>query len=128
MENLETQLNKETLHDKDSKSIFRMLNAQFQKFLHSKVLKTSNYDQDAREAREYLYKSARFRSLKQRMLVRETQTAVGLSQTIGIRKVQSMIAARQGMLKAHRNIAAHLEIKVAGQGMNAVKEAILGMI
>nr|GEY44315.1 hypothetical protein [Tanacetum cinerariifolium] len=28
-----------------------MLNAQFQKFIHSEVLKTSNYDHDAREAR-----------------------------------------------------------------------------
>ncbi|GKD36361.1 hypothetical protein Tco_1251870 [Tanacetum coccineum] len=31
MKNLETQLNRETLHEKDSKSTFRMLNAQFQK-------------------------------------------------------------------------------------------------
>ncbi|GKD02697.1 hypothetical protein Tco_1177671 [Tanacetum coccineum] len=52
MKNLETQLNKETLHEQDSKSTFRMLNAQFQKFIHSEVLKTSNYEHDAREARE----------------------------------------------------------------------------
>ncbi|GKD87464.1 hypothetical protein Tco_1358618 [Tanacetum coccineum] len=35
MKNLETQLNKETLHEEDSKSTFRMTNAQFQKFIHS---------------------------------------------------------------------------------------------
>ncbi|GKA12541.1 hypothetical protein Tco_0942966 [Tanacetum coccineum] len=52
MKNLETQLNKETLHEKDTKFTFRMLNAQFQKFIHSEVLKTFNYDQDAREARK----------------------------------------------------------------------------
>ncbi|GJW01210.1 hypothetical protein Tco_1556461 [Tanacetum coccineum] len=52
MKNLETQFNRETLHEKDSKSTFRMLNAQFQKFIYLEVLKTSNYVQYAREARE----------------------------------------------------------------------------
>nr|GEU95096.1 hypothetical protein [Tanacetum cinerariifolium] len=41
-----------------------MRNAQFQKFIHSEVLKTSNYDQDAREAREdfkqYTHMEAQF--------------------------------------------------------------------
>nr|GEV50962.1 hypothetical protein [Tanacetum cinerariifolium] len=52
MKNLETQLNKQTLYEKVSKSTFRILNAQFQKFIHSEVLKNSNYDHDAREARD----------------------------------------------------------------------------
>nr|GEY12357.1 hypothetical protein [Tanacetum cinerariifolium] len=51
MKNLETQVNKATLHEKDSKYTIRMVNAQFQKFTHSEVLKTY-YDHDAREARE----------------------------------------------------------------------------
>ncbi|GJX42953.1 hypothetical protein Tco_0259629 [Tanacetum coccineum] len=56
----------------------------------------------SRSVKEMLekFKSARFKRLKQRMLVRETQTEVGLYQTM----------------------------KAVGQGMNAVKEAILGMI
>ncbi|GJR86119.1 hypothetical protein Tco_0210130, partial [Tanacetum coccineum] len=52
MENLETQLNKETLHEKDSKKVLGMLKTQFQKFFHSKLLKTSNYEYEAREARD----------------------------------------------------------------------------
>ncbi|GJY55956.1 hypothetical protein Tco_0455071 [Tanacetum coccineum] len=52
MKNLETQLNKETLHEKDSKSTIRMINTQFQKFIHLEVLKTSNFEYEAREARE----------------------------------------------------------------------------
>ncbi|GKC41540.1 hypothetical protein Tco_1059262 [Tanacetum coccineum] len=52
MQNLETQLHKETLYEKNSKSTIRMLHAQFQKFIQSEVSKTSNYDHDAREARE----------------------------------------------------------------------------
>ncbi|GJS55382.1 hypothetical protein Tco_0628744 [Tanacetum coccineum] len=52
MKNLETQLNKETLHEKDSKSTIRMINTRFQKFIHLEVLKTSNFEYEAREARE----------------------------------------------------------------------------
>ncbi|GJW55643.1 hypothetical protein Tco_0099728, partial [Tanacetum coccineum] len=51
MKNLESQLNKETLQEKDSKSTIRVINAQFQKFIHSEVLKSSNYDSDDREVR-----------------------------------------------------------------------------
>ncbi|GJS04916.1 hypothetical protein Tco_0321424 [Tanacetum coccineum] len=39
-----------------------------------------------------------------------------------------MIVARQGMIKAKRIKAAHLEMTAVGQGTNVVKEAILGMI
>ncbi|GJW77895.1 hypothetical protein Tco_0139577 [Tanacetum coccineum] len=55
MKNLETQLNKETLHEQESKSAFRILNAQFHKFIHSEMLKTSNYEHDARQARDALH-------------------------------------------------------------------------
>ncbi|GJV19383.1 hypothetical protein Tco_1368403 [Tanacetum coccineum] len=52
MKNLEAQLNKETLHVRDSMSTFKMINAQFQEFIHSELLKIPNYEHDAREARE----------------------------------------------------------------------------
>ncbi|GJY73295.1 hypothetical protein Tco_0477726 [Tanacetum coccineum] len=52
MDNLETQLNKEKLHETDSKNAVRMLKTPFQKFFHSKLLKTSNYDYNVREAIE----------------------------------------------------------------------------
>nr|GEZ01188.1 hypothetical protein [Tanacetum cinerariifolium] len=39
-----------------------------------------------------------------------------------------MIAVRLGMIKAQRIKEAHLEMKEVGQGMNALKEALLGMI
>ncbi|GJV51340.1 hypothetical protein Tco_1447081 [Tanacetum coccineum] len=44
MNNLEKQLNKETLHEKDSKSDLSVIKVQFDKFLHSEEVKTSNYD------------------------------------------------------------------------------------
>ncbi|GKC53851.1 hypothetical protein Tco_1076596 [Tanacetum coccineum] len=37
---------------KDSKSTVKVNNAQFQKFIHSEVLKSSNYDSDSREVRK----------------------------------------------------------------------------
>ncbi|GJU43136.1 hypothetical protein Tco_1200402 [Tanacetum coccineum] len=44
MNNLEKQLNKETLHQKNSKSNLSVIKVQFDKFLHSEELKPSNYD------------------------------------------------------------------------------------
>ncbi|GJS77601.1 hypothetical protein Tco_0727482 [Tanacetum coccineum] len=44
MNNLEKQLNKETLHEQNSKSDLSVIKVQFDKFLHSKELKPSNYD------------------------------------------------------------------------------------
>ncbi|GJV83758.1 hypothetical protein Tco_1523656 [Tanacetum coccineum] len=47
--NLERQLNKETLHEKDSKSDLSVIKVQFDKFIHSEVLKPSNYNSYDRE-------------------------------------------------------------------------------
>ncbi|GJS61587.1 hypothetical protein Tco_0656371 [Tanacetum coccineum] len=44
MQNLERQLNKETLHEKDSKSALSVIKVQFDKFLHSEAVKPSHYD------------------------------------------------------------------------------------
>ncbi|GKE27009.1 hypothetical protein Tco_1442393 [Tanacetum coccineum] len=44
MNNLERQLNKEILHEKDSKSDLSVIKVQFHKFLHSEEVKPSNYD------------------------------------------------------------------------------------
>ncbi|GJS24467.1 hypothetical protein Tco_0453099 [Tanacetum coccineum] len=44
MKNLKTQLNKETLQEKNSKSTIRVINAQFQKFIHSEVLNSGDKD------------------------------------------------------------------------------------
>ncbi|GJX16130.1 hypothetical protein Tco_0216962 [Tanacetum coccineum] len=44
MNNLEKQLNKETLHEKDSKSDISVVKVQFDKFLYLEELKPSNYD------------------------------------------------------------------------------------
>nr|GEU83279.1 hypothetical protein [Tanacetum cinerariifolium] len=44
MDNLEKQLNKEILHEKDSKSALSVIKEQIEKFLHSEVLKLLNYD------------------------------------------------------------------------------------
>ncbi|GJX49038.1 hypothetical protein Tco_0275883 [Tanacetum coccineum] len=49
MQNLERQLNKETLHEKDSKSDLSVIKVQFDKFIHSEVLKPSNYNSYDRE-------------------------------------------------------------------------------
>ncbi|GKE34529.1 hypothetical protein Tco_1453851, partial [Tanacetum coccineum] len=52
MNNLEKQLNNEILHEKDSESALSVIKVQFDKFIHSKMLKSSNYDPNAREARQ----------------------------------------------------------------------------
>ncbi|GKC04241.1 hypothetical protein Tco_0995851 [Tanacetum coccineum] len=51
MNNLEKQLNNEILHEKDSKSALSVIKVQFEMFIHSEMLKSSNYDSNAREAR-----------------------------------------------------------------------------
>ncbi|GKB09343.1 hypothetical protein Tco_0837655 [Tanacetum coccineum] len=51
MNNLEKQLNNEILHEKDSKSALSVIKVQFDKFIHSEMLKSSNYDSKSREAR-----------------------------------------------------------------------------
>ncbi|GJX27307.1 hypothetical protein Tco_0233603 [Tanacetum coccineum] len=50
--NLEKKLDNEILHEKDSKSTLSVIKVQFHKFIHSEMLKSSNYDSDAREARQ----------------------------------------------------------------------------
>ncbi|GJU66089.1 hypothetical protein Tco_1252348 [Tanacetum coccineum] len=52
MNNLENQLNNEILHEKDSKSALSVIKVKFNKFIHSEMLKSSNYDSNAREARQ----------------------------------------------------------------------------
>ncbi|GJW46132.1 hypothetical protein Tco_0077778 [Tanacetum coccineum] len=47
MNNLEKQLNNEILYEKDSKSALSVIKVQFEKFIHSETLKSSNYDSDA---------------------------------------------------------------------------------
>ncbi|GJW44327.1 hypothetical protein Tco_0073126 [Tanacetum coccineum] len=49
MQNLERQLNKETFHEKDSNSGLSMIKVQFDNFIHSRVLKLSNYNSHALE-------------------------------------------------------------------------------
>ncbi|GJW87827.1 retrotransposon protein, putative, ty1-copia subclass [Tanacetum coccineum] len=49
--NLERQPNKETLHEKDSKSDLSVIKVQFDKFIHSEVLNPSNYNSYDRENR-----------------------------------------------------------------------------
>ncbi|GJX12432.1 hypothetical protein Tco_0204190, partial [Tanacetum coccineum] len=52
MNNLEKQLNNEIPHEKDSKSALSLIKVQFDKFIHLEMLKSSNYDSNAREARQ----------------------------------------------------------------------------
>nr|GEU47600.1 hypothetical protein [Tanacetum cinerariifolium] len=52
MNNLEKKLNNEILHEKDSKCALSVIKVQFDKFIHLKMLKSSNYDSNAREARQ----------------------------------------------------------------------------
>ncbi|GJR95262.1 hypothetical protein Tco_0267436 [Tanacetum coccineum] len=62
MQNLESQLNKETLHEKDSNSDLRVIKVQFDKFIHSKVLEPSNYNsydlETRRDFKEYTHTEA----------------------------------------------------------------------
>nr|GEV08558.1 hypothetical protein [Tanacetum cinerariifolium] len=51
MNNLEKELNNEILHEKDSKSALSVIKVQFARFIYLKMLKSSNYDSDAQEAR-----------------------------------------------------------------------------
>ncbi|GJS83671.1 hypothetical protein Tco_0750212 [Tanacetum coccineum] len=52
IQNLERQLNKETLHEKDSNSDLCVIKVQFDKFIHSKVLEPSNYNSYDLETRQ----------------------------------------------------------------------------
>ncbi|GJX09189.1 integrase, catalytic region, zinc finger, CCHC-type containing protein [Tanacetum coccineum] len=52
MQNLERQLNEETLHKKDSNSDLRVIKVQFDQFIHSKVLEPSNYNSYDLETRK----------------------------------------------------------------------------
>nr|GEV22292.1 hypothetical protein [Tanacetum cinerariifolium] len=52
MNNLKKQLNNEILHEKDSKSALSVIKVQFDKFIHSEMLKSFNYDSNVREARQ----------------------------------------------------------------------------
>ncbi|GKE61622.1 hypothetical protein Tco_1511989 [Tanacetum coccineum] len=52
MNNLEKKLNNEILHEKDSKSALSVIKVHFDKFIHSEMLKSFNYDSNAREARQ----------------------------------------------------------------------------
>ncbi|GJZ92522.1 hypothetical protein Tco_0664587 [Tanacetum coccineum] len=62
IQNLESQLNKETLHEKDSNSDLRVIKVQFDKFIHSKVLEPSNYNsydlETRRDFKEYTHMEA----------------------------------------------------------------------
>ncbi|GJT71708.1 hypothetical protein Tco_1030994 [Tanacetum coccineum] len=49
MQNLERQLHKETLHEKDSNSDLSVIRVQFDYFIHSKIFKLSKYNSDALE-------------------------------------------------------------------------------
>ncbi|GKB63396.1 hypothetical protein Tco_0919582 [Tanacetum coccineum] len=49
MQSLQRQLNKETLHEKDSNSGISMIKVQFDNFIHSRVLELSNYNLHALE-------------------------------------------------------------------------------
>ncbi|GJW20053.1 hypothetical protein Tco_0027489 [Tanacetum coccineum] len=49
MQNLERQLKKETLHEKDSNSGLSMIKVQFDNFIHSRVLELSNSNSHALE-------------------------------------------------------------------------------
>nr|GEV15008.1 hypothetical protein [Tanacetum cinerariifolium] len=61
--------------------------------------------------KSYIFNSARFKRLKQWMLVRERLTAMGLYQTIGMHTIQRLTAARLEMIKAQRKKVAHLAMK-----------------
>ncbi|GJR88896.1 hypothetical protein Tco_0212907 [Tanacetum coccineum] len=52
MNNSEKQLNNEILHEKDFKSALTVMKVQFDKFIHLEMLKSSNYDSNAQEARQ----------------------------------------------------------------------------
>ncbi|GJV24577.1 hypothetical protein Tco_1377272 [Tanacetum coccineum] len=52
MNNLVKQLNKETLHEKGSKSDLSVIKVQFDKFIHSEVLEPSNYNSYDLETRQ----------------------------------------------------------------------------
>ncbi|GKD40389.1 hypothetical protein Tco_1260596 [Tanacetum coccineum] len=62
IQNLERQLTKETLHEKDSNSDLRVIKVQFDKFIHSKVLEPSNYNsydlETRRDFKEYTHMEA----------------------------------------------------------------------
>ncbi|GKB72887.1 hypothetical protein Tco_0934299 [Tanacetum coccineum] len=63
IQNLERQLNKEILHEKDSNFDLRVIKVQFDKFIHSKVLEPSNYNsydlETRRDFKDYTHMEAK---------------------------------------------------------------------
>ncbi|GJT97783.1 hypothetical protein Tco_1093301 [Tanacetum coccineum] len=70
MQNLERQLNKETLHEKDSNSGLSMIKVQFDNFIHSRVLELSNSNSHALEITQDIksYTNMKARTFKETII------------------------------------------------------------
>nr|GEU46642.1 hypothetical protein [Tanacetum cinerariifolium] len=98
--NLERQLNKETLHEKELNSDLRVIKVQFEPFIHSKLLEPSNYNsydlETRRDFKEYTQMEAQtfketiiqhMNSIKQCIVKKENHEQV-LQERLNERKLQ----------------------------------------
>nr|GEX57692.1 hypothetical protein [Tanacetum cinerariifolium] len=134
MQNLERQLKKEILYEKDFNSDLRVIKVQFEHFIHSKVLEPSNYNSYDQETRRDFkeYTQIEPQAFKDTII----QNKNSIEQCIverasheqelqnGLKRIVSDKENDQRL----ENQSNTSEMKAAGQGMNAMTKALLGMI
>nr|GEU75657.1 hypothetical protein [Tanacetum cinerariifolium] len=138
MNNLEKQLKNEILHEKDSKSTLSVIKVLFDKFIHSEMLKSFNYDSNVREARkdfkDYIKMEAQsfkdliiqhMESIKQCIAERacHEQEIHNRLKRLNDRKLQ----IQECMVQKVKASDASSGEKDSGQGMNAMTKALLRM-
>nr|GEW38228.1 reverse transcriptase domain-containing protein [Tanacetum cinerariifolium] len=96
MQNLERQLYKETLHEKDLNSDLRVIKVQFEQFIHSKVLEPSNHNsydlETRRDFKEYTQMEAQ--TFKETIIQNMNSIEQSLqTQTCKVQEVQALNAS-----------------------------------
>nr|GEY79803.1 hypothetical protein [Tanacetum cinerariifolium] len=132
---LETQLTNKTLHEPNCQTAFRVLKTPFDKIFTSMLIKSSHLDATYSRKDFQAYNKMQPQDLKERILkdfdfIQKymIESILNDKEIDGIDSEKRLIAARLGMIKAERIKVTHLEMKAVGQGMIALKEALLGMI
>nr|GEU31524.1 retrovirus-related Pol polyprotein from transposon TNT 1-94 [Tanacetum cinerariifolium] len=137
--NLEKELNNEILHEKDSKSALSVIKVQFDKFIHSDMLKPFNpYSSSASYDQKCIVKRGSHEQELQNGLKRlndrklhiqkcKVQEVKALDDNLGDKDCSRIISYKrndQGL----ENQSNTSEMKAAGQGINAMTKTLLGMI
>nr|GEU86966.1 hypothetical protein [Tanacetum cinerariifolium] len=109
MQNLERQLNKETLHEKDSNSDLRVIKVQFEPFIHSKLLEPSNYNSYDLETRRDFKEANHEQVLQKRLNERKLQIQGCTFQEVKALDVILEDNAKKRCMISFRQLHSHLK-------------------